>query len=367
MMGQRVRTLLVLLALVIAWGLAACGGDETAPDSDGGSFGWWPSFTESPEDCYDDEVYDPVDQLCYLADDGEEDYGSLFGEILAIFWGDDASYQGLEDLGEVTIITYDVTGNAIENPRAGEVDSDLQVYQDDTETHEAIWLYFVSIIPPEQRSFVTGFVIFTDGEENTYAAVMQNDDNPMSWMLAVDIIDAVDHQELTYSLIHEFGHLLTLNDAQVDLDPELFYRQDDDDLYAEALSACPTYFPGEGCSRPASYINLFYERFWVDLEEEFWELEAIEDEDEFDEALLDFYERYADHFVTEYAATNVAEDIAESWTAFVLQPRPDGQTIAGQKMLFFYEFPELVELRDDITARLYSRLRRQPATTGAHP
>jgi hypothetical protein len=42
------------------------------------------------------------------------------------------------------------------------------------------------------------------------------------------------------------------------------------------------------------------------------------------------------------------EDIAESWAFFVLSPKPELKSIADEKILFFYEYPELVELRTQI-------------------
>ena len=62
--------------------------------------------------------------------------------------------------------------------------------------------------------------------------------------------------------------------------------------------------------------------------------------------------------MTDYAATNPGEDIAESWTHFVINDKPSGDSIADQKVRFFYDYPELVELRDKIRARLYSGNRR---------
>ena len=62
--------------------------------------------------------------------------------------------------------------------------------------------------------------------------------------------------------------------------------------------------------------------------------------------------------MTDYAATNPGEDIAESFTSFVMEPKPDGDTIAEEKVLFFYEYPELVQLRAEIVGRVYSRFRR---------
>jgi hypothetical protein len=61
-----------------------------------------------------------------------------------------------------------------------------------------------------------------------------------------------------------------------------------------------------------------------------------------------FYEKYKSRFVREYASTNPVEDIAESWTAFILRPTPQNDTVADQKINFFYKFPELVELRYQI-------------------
>ncbi len=56
--------------------------------------------------------------------------------------------------------------------------------------------------------------------------------------------------------------------------------------------------------------------------------------------------------------SNPEEDIAEAWTMFVLNPKPAGDSIAEEKMLFFYDYPELVKLRAEIASRTYSRFRR---------
>ena len=98
----------------------------------------------------------------------------------------------------------------------------------------------------------------------------------------------------------------------------------------------------------------------------------------------DFYEKYYDRFVTYYAGSNPKEDFAESFTVFVLW---DEEAIANhkkwckkegwnitveqgwnywkwcskifrdnsmweEKIRFFYDFPELVEMRDFIRSNL---------------
>jgi len=59
--------------------------------------------------------------------------------------------------------------------------------------------------------------------------------------------------------------------------------------------------------------------------------------------------KYKDRFVTDYAATNPGEDIAEVFATFVTQAdQPRGNSIADQKIKLLYDFPELTQLRDKI-------------------
>lgn len=313
-----------------------------------------------PEDCYDDEEYDEVEQMCYAIydDDCEDDdceaideeFYTLVDEVLGIFLSgeEEFSEEGFTT-SEDAIITYVIQGNQIINPQPAAITSNLQAYQDDAAAHQRIWVLFANLIPAEQRIYFSKFVIFTDGTDEVLAAVEPDPDDPSRWILSVDIADAANEDELIYTLVHEFAHVLTLNESQVPFDNEVFAQPDDEDLYQEAEASCPTFFPGEGCSLRDSYINVFFDTFWTDIYDD-W-LESDPDSDE-------FYLDYEDQFVTDYAATNPAEDIAETFMAFVLEPKPEGDTIAEEKVLFFYEYPELVELRAEIIGRAYARLRR---------
>lgn len=327
---------------------------------------WWYedeyySYYELPEDCFEDEYYDYEDQLCYLDEEYYDDdlltlFFDLVDDVLVVL--EDSDFEDFDELGEDALVTYQIDGNLITKPDEADVSGDLLAHQENTEAHQKIWVYYANLITAEQRKDLTQFIIFTDGPDEVMAAVEQDYNDPEKWVLAVDIVDAENPQELTYTLVHEFGHLLTLNAELIDPDEDIFENPDDEELYDEAVAACPQYFPGEGCSQPNSYINLFFQRFWVDIYDEWDEINYIEDDNEYYDALDDFYWDYQDQFVTDYAATNPGEDIAESWTHFVLQPQPGGDTVSEQKVLFFYEFPELVELRDQIVARMFSRLRR---------
>jgi len=262
-----------------------------------------------------------------------------------------ASKEGNDE--EESLASYSVDGDDLSQPFfEAAVPDDLKDERDDTATHESIWGLFTRLIPLEQREFVDGFFIVSDGSGNTLAAVGQSSNDPEEWVLEVDILDATDDYVLTVTLLHEFAHLLTLNSTQVPPSIPIFEDPDNDSIYQSELATCPQYFPGEGCSNPNSYINLFFERFWFDLFAEWQEIKAEEDEDTFHNMLDDFYDTYQDQFLTDYAPTSPAEDIAESWAFFVLSPKPERISIASEKILFFYEFPELVELRGEILNQL---------------
>ena len=246
------------------------------------------------------------------------------------------------------LVVYSVDGDEISHQFYNAVPESLRDEQDDRETHRELWNYFTRLIPITERRFVSEFSIATDGSGHVLAAVGQNDDDPQTWVLEVDILDSSDKYALTFTLIHEFAHLLTLNSSQVPPDLGIFDNPYNDEIYQRELAACPNYFHGEGCSNSNSYINQFFDRFWLDLFAEWREIDSEEDEDTYYSLLDEFYDTYQDQFLTDYAPTSPAEDIAESFAFFILSPKPELNSIANEKILFFYEFPELVELRRQI-------------------
>lgn len=362
---------LLVLLLCMLGGYFAYLWVDSAPSPDAAEENSTDFYAESEEDCLPDEVYDPVEGFCYLdvecEDDGScallldgllEELEALLGEFLEM--PHDAQTEEITYGGEGYLVTYTVSGNRILNPVLLDAPAEMVAYQNDFEKHQQIWSYFVRLIPDEQREFLSGFAIFSDGPEEVLAAVDPEPTNPELWILSVDIVDAESRGELTSSLIHEFAHLLTLNAGQVPPDLALWGIPEGpeyDRAYEEAEQACRTYFTGEGCSTTRSYIYQFVEEFWEGFFDEWLEIQYIEVEDDYYAALDAFYLAHQNAFVSDYAATNPGEDIAESFTAFILQPKPTGRAMADDKVRFFYRYPEMVELREQIVTRLYSSLR----------
>ena len=119
---------------------------------------------------------------------------------------------------EVQLTEYKVNDGKIRKPTYIKSPRDYRKKQRSTKRHRDIWQRFTTIVPANQRTHVSGFDIFTDGSGGVYGAVYQDSSNPTRWRLAMDVNDAfrkfnkrkLDNTELNYTLIHEFGHLLTL-------------------------------------------------------------------------------------------------------------------------------------------------------------
>jgi hypothetical protein len=276
--------------------------------------------------------------------DGEECIEACMERVEIIM--QDSPFQSVENELQGDTTNYDLASYPVEGDEIGEVDSlwvpqDYKILQDDLETHAHIWEYFTAVIPPEVRRRVDRLTIFTDGSRNKLAWVKPTKDQGELWTIGFDIADADYPPYLTETLVHEVGHLVTLNAGQLALG-------DDNPL------TCETYLLYEGCSYEDSYINLFYQQFWPDIYEEWQQVEGAASEAEFRAMVANFYGRHASEFISGYAATSPVEDIAESWMTFVLKPRPEGRSTAEEKVLFFYDFPELVDYREQIIGRLCS-------------
>ena len=285
------------------------------------------------------------------------------------------------------------------------VDVKLEKFQDE-DLHKQLFDMYVSITPKQILDEVVFLYISTDdygGKE--VAAVYRDEINPFKYALSIDPVDMVPSAESMdemfhkAAMIHENGHILSLGSSQGDNDMVTGY-----DLWVEPYtevrkitqekeSACaPNYFTAvAGCMKDNSYLNLFFQKFWADI----YPVEFFAGDKTISHDV--FFNKYHDRFVSIYASTNVEEDFAESFSAFVLwddgmiddynsacekesriswkdwNPTPeigDGWVLTDQnlwfncpksypdnsiweeKIRFFYDFPELVEMRDFIRSNL---------------
>ncbi|MDA1678985.1 recombinase family protein [Bacillus cereus group sp. TH152-1LC] len=219
--------------------------------------------------------------------------------------------------------------------------------------HEDLWDMYRTLIPAKYRGNITEFDLITDGYDGVVAHVMPSMENPKDWTLSLDILDsAVNIDEVMKTLIHETAHVLTLGHKQIPVDEKYLKDFDEDKDISNYRSNCEMLFLQEGCARGKSYINQFYNSFWKDIEQEWTEKKVEESE----EAQIEFFKEKHEEFVSQYGTTNVAEDIADTFTAFILQDSKkvkEGSELKYKKIAFFYQFPELVKMRAEVLTGLY--------------
>lgn len=205
--------------------------------------------------------------------------------------------------------------------------------------HKHLWDFFRKIVGESTATdSVLSFEIYDDPEVDTAAAVWRSSHDPNKWHVAINEAFKGDRKDLVHTIVHEYAHILTLSGRQV----------------AVGDGRCQRFRLDEGCAGEHSYIQRFHARFWAQFKE------RIPANDGDNDVEVDrFYARNTTKFVSDYAATNPAEDIAESFTHFVLRPIPTGSSEQVSKIRFFYEFPELVLLRDRMRAAIGADLLRQ--------
>jgi len=337
---------------------------------------YYPYENESPEKDYNDGYYDNEK---YPTDEDFRTYSEV--EITQMgneYW---SCYSGSEPIssnclaydekyfvGGINDLVYISAYNVVCNEYCklsldihyDDVDKKLEKFQSE-KLHREIFNAYVSVTPQVILDELVYFSITTDDYSGTQTAVTFRDvDNPLKMELSVDPVDAVpngmiDKQFFISLMIHENAHMFSLNASQSDND--MIYSETNAEMITlmdKKQAACePNYYTDiAGCMNDDSYLNLFFQDFWVNVYPDYkWTFEF--DTDEAFYVYEDkFIEKYKDQFITIYAMSYVEEDFAESFTAFVLLEKPTGNSIVDQKILFFYDFAEIVEMRDFIRSNL---------------
>lgn len=227
--------------------------------------------------------------------------------------------------------------------RKGELTDYLRTRDKIVPTDKSIWDMFVGISDKEtiaKRILIFG--TYEDAADPTLGFVSRLGKKEPSWMLAVNANAARPEsvkwrREMSIVLLHEYAHILTLKTDQLDKKKRA----------ATQCTKLGTYHAkGFACTKTDSYLNAFVQKFWT-KEEIAAALKANERA-----VTKEFYNegKNEDNYVTWYAASGPEEDIAESFVDFVLRRKPVGTTEKEQKILFFYSYPELVKMRDQIRA-----------------
>lgn len=256
----------------------------------------------------------------------EQKYGDLLYEST-----EDMDSVDYESESEKEILRFTVSNDKLTEVERSKKDSHEEFINNDI-AQQQLWERFSKVIPAENRKMVKEFTIITDGKDGTLGYVQQHF-NSADWTLALDYNDATNLNGLYSTIVHEYGHLFSLNTSEFTID-----------------KACATLDYGDGCLKENAYVYHFYQDFWQDSMMKEWK--KIEDLQYDYPEQTNFFLAHSDEFVSEYATSHLIEDFAESWMYFILSEKPESYNIADDKVLFFYEYPELVQLRNDILINL---------------
>ena len=218
-----------------------------------------------------------------------------------------------EDFGEVVV--YDVLADGSLDPAAEGVTAE-------------VWDLWVRLVGAEVAGESISQFRAGDSDASDTLAYVYQGDNPQFFTLAVNLATADDEQLMVATLVHEYAHVFSFGPGEFD----------------RKATACPTFEVIEGCAEPDSYLWTFYDAFWAGYDEH-PDLDNVDPD-----IAYDFYLAYEEDFVSDYAATNIGEDFAESFMTFVLEDAWSADTVTGAKLEFFTDYPELVALREQMRA-----------------
>lgn len=200
-----------------------------------------------------------------------------------------------------------------------------------SQDNKRLWNLVNTLIGTQNaQDHIASFEVFDDENNDTAASVWRSDNNASKWHMNLNAaFSGQDKKDLIKTIVHEYGHIVTLSGDQV----------------GAVSGACPRVELDEGCGTGDSYINAYYNKFWKDYD---FGADAVGSISEDEAAAL--YKTEPSSFVSEYASTNISEDIAESFADFVTKSKPADTAIKSQKVRFFYQYPELVTLREQMRA-----------------
>lgn len=220
--------------------------------------------------------------------------------------------------------------------------------------HDEMWKVISEFYPEEILNRIDKFVVFSDnnrGNKNGMSGLIESIDGTDNgrFILSIDVTDVYYGNKLELEtflnlLVHEFFHLVSLNDTQISSTPTQGVK-----IY-------------EGYTFENSYINSFYKKFWnnslgkkLELLESDGRLSFVQKESVREE----LYKYNKDKFLSTYAMTNMVEDIAVSFEEFVRMNKSYlGSKLKDKKIEFFYSYTDLVKYKNHFIQRKKEIIKR---------
>ena len=261
--------------------------------------------------------------------------------------------QAAKELLDRLIVSYQILAGELTNRQSGTLAAIYPEQEADSIAHERTWRMVKTVLPERLWNQFETFHVFTDQQFAEIAYVTQIGATDDTWVIGFDMADTPVlvngiSRELAETIVHEAAHMITLDkDQMLENQVSLLFTDTVKDIARKRdiayLTCQPNYYTNGACTKEDSYLNRFYHQFWVGVAIDEDSLEALQAKGRYEAAPGDF--------VSVYAATNLEEDISESFTSFIFDSRPlSPVNLSEEKIAFFYNYPELVTLREELRA-----------------
>lgn len=201
--------------------------------------------------------------------------------------------------GGLTLLSTRVVVDAHLIPTTGDLAGNVR--------DEKVWAIVTSVLPPDALRTIRQLNVVTDDQDATLAMVHRSSVDSSSWILSVDPAEST--AVLKETIVHEYAHMLTLGTSQ--LSATTAHRAE-----------CPGVLIQIGCALPDSHLADWHGQFWVDTDEP--------------------ADVNAARFVSDYAASSVHEDLAESFMTWVMNPDDATTPEIAARYAFFEARPTFV-------------------------
>ena len=311
---------------------------------------------EQSEEVVNAEPVEPTPEILLLwADPPRDEYEVEATQIYNIFYFDRCSNRRYceetrkivsADLASLLIdyLAYSLSSRRNDTPSVADISSATSYRVDAGQKIELktgkpgvndaeLWGQITRLMPLEQSDRLMGqFQVFSKPKSNTIAYMGRDDTTGRFTMGINDPVHlATDVQEQKLTIAHEFMHMIVVAEAIP---------------MTEGQACVGIAYPDDGCYKPGSIYADFVKRFWSEADR--------------DAAAKggDVRSGKENSFVTAYAATNPHEDIAESFSVWVLS-EGKGKTLADSKQRFFNGYPNLVALKQHIRTSLIGQILKE--------
>lgn len=269
------------------------------------------------------------------AQTAEEQYRSTLLSLIAVLQEQIQSLQQeIENkrAAESNNILIDIDGEAV---------AVYQVYDQEISAsadlaHQQYLDQLYRIMPDQYDDAIDEFVVFRSDSDDVGAYVETTIPYTNDWRYGVSEDEVQEDPESDASIelmVHEFAHIFSF-------DQVFTLNQFDSD--------CHSYFEDDLCYRKGTYLGDFIAEFWN--YQMLTDLESVKEGVGLTQA--EFYEQYADQFVSDYAATDPAEDFAESFVWYAYGRIAPRGSVADMKIEFFDRYPYVQDLAKDIESEL---------------